>query len=176
MIQGLEPERRRHLLQSLERLAGGERFRPQLTTNQIAELCRRGESIPEEVFTAQTPKCPFLLQEACPVYLLRPFGCRCFVSKTPCRSSGAADVDEFVLSVNTVFLQTIEHLDKDGCTGNMVDVLLSLLSADNRRAYRQGRLNCLSACLIANAPLAVLMVPPEYRRRVQPILAALTRL
>jgi hypothetical protein len=151
-------------------------FRPLLTTNRIAELCRQGREIPEEAFGDPAEICPLLEENACPVYPLRPFGCRCLVSRVPCRESGTAEMPDFVLTVNTVFLQTIEHLDATGCTGNLADVLLCLLSAENRQAYEEGRLSCNATGLIGNHPLTVLMVPPEHRNRLQPILGALAKL
>ena len=176
LIHKLNPDQRRNLRKVLQNENATGRFRPQLTTNQIAELCRHGEAVPEEGFSAEKYKCPLLRRDACPVYLLRPFGCRCFVSRIPCVKSGVADVEEYVLTVNTVFLQTIEHLDNNGCTGNLIDVVLWLLSPENRHAYLQNRLACLSAGLVANKPLTVLMVPPEHREGLQPIFAALNAL
>jgi Fe-S-cluster containining protein len=176
LIRDLDPHQRTDLKRALEKRDATERFRPQLTTNRLAELCRQGEELPEEIFSTKKQNCPLLRQNVCPVYLLRPFGCRCFVSKISCGNAGVADMDEFVLTVNTVFLQTIEHLDNNGCTGNLIDVVLCLLSAKNRHAYREGRLECHSDDLIANKPLSVLMVPPEHREGLQPILAALNTL
>ena len=40
-----------------------------------------------------------------------------------CGETGSADIDDFTASVNTVFLQVIEHLDAEGCSGNLIDVL-----------------------------------------------------
>lgn len=176
LIHNLNSDQRRNLKQALEGEGSAERFQPQLTTNRLADLCRKGEAIPDEGVNQGNQKCPLLSQEMCPVYEFRPFGCRCFVSRIPCGKSGTASVDGFVLSVNTVFLQTIEHLDITGCTGNFIDVLLSLLSAGNRDAYRKNGLECFSAGFVANQPLKVLMVPPEHRERLKPIIAALNTL
>jgi hypothetical protein len=44
---------------------------------------------------------------------------------------------------------------------------------ENRQAYVNGKLKCLSAGLIANQPLKVLMIPPEHRTRIEPILNSL---
>jgi Fe-S-cluster containining protein len=176
LINKLDSDQRRNLKHALVKVAASERFRPLLTTNRIAELCRDGKEIPEDTFSQGHQKCPLLNQDLCPVYFLRPFGCRCFVSRIPCGTSGFADVDDFVLSVNTVFLQSIEHLDKDGCSGNLIDVLLRLLSTENRRAYQNDGLQCRSTSLIENQRLSVLMVPPEHQERLQPILSALNKL
>ena len=176
LIDKLDSDQRASLKLALVKEAISDRFRPLLTTNRIAELCRNGEEIPEDTLSKGHQKCPLLLEDLCPVYLLRPFGCRCFVSRIPCGASGVADVDDFVLSVNTVFLQTIEHVDKDGCSGNLIDVLLRLLPAENRSAYQNDSLRCQSNGLIPNHGLTVLMIPPEQKERLQPILTALNRL
>ena len=44
-------------------------------------------------------------------------------------------MDDFVLSVNTIFLQTIAHMDAAGCSGNLLDVLEVMASPENRQAY-----------------------------------------
>jgi hypothetical protein len=176
LVRSLEPDQFEHLRQCLATAFEKRVFRPRLTTNRIAELCRQGREIPEEAFGDPSENCPLLQENACPVYSLRPFGCRCLVSRVPCRESGTAAMPDFVLSVNTVFLQTIEHLDATGCTGNLADVLLCLSSEENRQAYREGRLNCSATGLIGNHTLTVLMVPPEHRNRLQPILGALAKI
>ena len=82
-------------------------------------------------------------------------------------------MDATVVAVNTLFLQTIEHVDADGCSGNMLDVLKVLGQAENRAAYAEGALDCSGNGLIANRPMKVLMVPPEHRQRIDPILQRL---
>jgi hypothetical protein len=153
LVHSLEPDQLEYLQQCLEPASEKRVFRPLLTTNRIAELCRQEREIPEEAFGDPAEIC-----------------------RVPCRESDAAEMPDFVLTVNTVFLQTIEHLDATGCTGNLADVLLCLLSDENRQAYREGRLSCSATGLIGNHPLTVLMVPPEHRARLQPILAALAKL
>ena len=82
-------------------------------------------------------------------------------------------MDDFVLSVNTIFLQTIEHMDADGCSGNLLDVIAVMASRENRQACEENRLKCEGAGLIANQPLKVLMIPPQHRTRMDPILQSL---
>jgi hypothetical protein len=176
LVHGLEPGQLEYLHQCLEPASAQRIFRPLLTTNRMAELCQEGQEIPDDAFGDPAENCPLLAENACPVYPLRPFGCRCLVSRVPCSESGAAEMSDFVLTVNTVFLQTIEHLDAAGCTGNLVDVLLCLLCAENREAFRENRLNCRTTGLIGNRRLSVLMVPPEHRDRLRPILDALGNL
>jgi hypothetical protein len=93
------------------------------------------------------------------------------VSRQGGATKGYADVDDWVLTVNTVFLQTIEHIDRPGCFGNMQDVLQALGRDDWRAAYRDGRPSTEATRLIPNQPAPVLMVPPEHQAKMKPILA-----
>ncbi len=82
-------------------------------------------------------------------------------------------MSEAVLAVNTIFLQTIEHVDAEGCSGNLLDLLEVLASEEKRTAYAGGTLPCGANGLIANRPMRVLMVPPEHRPVIEPILQRL---
>jgi len=86
---------------------------------------------------------------------------RCLVSRNNCGDKGYAEIDDFVLSVNTVFLQTIEHLDIHGCADNLTDVLDFMLAEDNWAEYDTATLGCTKTGLISNHPLTVLMIPPS---------------
>ena len=79
-------------------------------------------------------------------------------------------MDPFILTVNDVFLQHLEHIDAQGYTGNFADVMQFLASDGNRQGYAAGRLGQPPQGLVANQPVFVLMIPPEHRERVQPIL------
>lgn len=146
-------------------------FRPRYTTNQIAAMCREGREPPEDAVDHDGSRCQFLADAACTYYKLRPFGCRCMLSRHPCGDRGYADVDDWVLTVNTVFLQTIEHIDRPGGFGNLQDVLLALGPEERRAAYRQGQPPSDAKGLIPNKPATMLMVPPEHQERIQPLLA-----
>jgi len=52
-------------------------------------------------------------------------------------------------------------------------VLLVMATNDNRRAYENGKLNCEANGLIVNWELKVLMIPPEHREKIEPILQQL---
>jgi hypothetical protein len=150
-----------------------KRFRPAVTTNELAELCAADQEPPPEDEAVANEECPLLAQALCSIYALRPFNCRCFISRTPCEETGYADVDEAVLAVNTLFLQTIEHLDADGCSGNLLDALAVMEDAEKRAAYTAGGLHCTGSGLIANRPMKVLMLPPEQRETTEPIMRKL---
>lgn len=161
----------------LESTAPEKRFRPSVTVNRMAAMCVAGEDLPEERADPAWGPCPLLAEAAlCLWYRHRPFGCRSMVSRKRCETGGTAEMDPLVLTVSTVIQQTIEHLDVMGCTGNFTDVLLALASDDRREQYESGRLLCQNLGLLPNRPLKVLMVPPEHREAVGPILDALNRI
>jgi hypothetical protein len=166
----LPPGEREKMFRQVRAASALKRFQPAVTTNALAELCAKDEDLPAENEASADEECPLLTEELCSIYALRPFNCRCFISRTPCGEQGFADVDEAALAVNTLFLQTVEHVDADGCSGNLLDVLAVLASEENRKAYAGGALHCTGNGLIANRPMKVLMLPPEQRERIAPIL------
>ncbi len=159
-------------IDKIRQASAHKRFQPKITTNQLANLCAEGIEAPAEEGT-EWKQCPFLIDLHCPIYRVRPFGCRCLVSRNACGEKGYADMDDFVLSVTTIFLQVIEHLDDKGCSGNLIDVLGVMASEKNRQAYENNRLKCSTIGLIANRQLKVLMIPPEHRTKMEPILKSL---
>lgn len=158
--------------EKIRQAAAQKHFKPKMTTNRLANLCADGIEPPQEEFS-ESIACPFLTEKQCPIYAVRPFGCRCLVSRHDCGKAGYAEMDDFVLSVNIIFLQAIEHLDAAGCSGNLLDVLTVMASPENRRAAEDQRFECVPAGLIANQPLKVLMIPPEHRSKMEPILNSL---
>jgi hypothetical protein len=164
------------IIDGLKHMAATARYRPQISTNRLAELYAAEAKVPEEEMPNEWEECSLLAEDLCSIYDQRPFGCRCFVSRQNCAETGYADIDEFTASVNTVFLQTIEHLDADGCSGNLIDVLQVLASEDNRRAYAKDRLRCETNGLIVNWSLKVLMIPPEHRTKMEPLLHELRQI
>ena len=164
------------LVQHIYDAVDQRRFTPQITTNQMARRCMTGQEIPEEIIDPAWGSCPLLSQNECPIYPIRPFGCRCMVSKTICTETGYADMDTFTLTVANLFNQFIEHLDQDGMSGNLIDVLLFLDDKKNIKAYQSAKTDIAAEGLIPNSPMPVLMIPPEHRERVDPLLNALKEL
>ena len=176
LLDGLSSPERRRLLEIVRVQADRPRYRPAITTNMLARMCIEGREPPEERPPDEPAHCPLLEEKACPVYDRRPFGCRCFVSRQRCGDHGYADVDEWVLTANTVFLQTIEQLDCPGCFGNFSDVLLALNNWGITAAESLPAQDCEAAGLLANQPTRALMIPPEHMERVQPLLQAIRAL
>jgi hypothetical protein len=157
-------------MQIIHLASGKKRFRPKTTTNKIAEDCLLDRPLPEEDIPLNGEACPFVKKDLCPLYAVRPFGCRCMVSRRNCRETGMAEIDGVVITLNTVFLQVIENLDWQGCSGNLTDVLRCLAIKKNRRAYRAASLGCLNGSLIPNRKMMALMIPPEHRQTIEPII------
>ena len=166
----LEKTGETRLLEIIARQSRPDRFVPQISINRLADICARDGDLPEEHPNPDSGLCPVLEDNACPLYSVRPFACRCMVSAVNCGKTGYADMDPFILTVNDVFLQHLEHIDAQGYTGNFSDVVQFLTSADNRSNYAAGRIGPAPAGLVANQPVFVLMIPPEHRQRIQPLL------
>lgn len=149
----------------------GDRFRPRITTNGLADICRRGEDPPEEV-QPDGAACPLLVDDACAIYPVRPFHCRCMTSRSDCGKTGCAEMDPFVMTVNTVFLQYIEHIDREGYSGNLIDAANLFQSPENWRQYEAGEPMSPSG-LIPNRRVSSLMIPPKHRARIAPLLQKL---
>ena len=168
IISHLEKTGGMHCLETIAKQFHPDRFTPQLSINRMADICARDGDLPEEHLNPDAGLCPALADDACPLYPVRPFGCRCMVSSRNCGQTGFADMDPFILTVNDVFLQHLEHIDAQGYTGNFADVMQFIEPDENRQNYAAGRLGAAPAGLVANQPVFVLMIPPEHRERIQP--------
>ena len=134
------------------------RFQPLVTTNGLAHLCRLGKEPPEETVNPDWRPCPFLVDHRCSIYAVRPFACRCMVSKSVCQQGGQAEIEDYLLSLNTVFMQFIEHADSYGSTGNMIDMLLPQTG------------DATKSSLIPNRTIEMILLPPEHQPRGQEII------
>jgi len=139
------------LFRKLRKAISERRFQPRITTNRLAELC----------------------ESECLIYENRPFGCRCLVSKRTCQENSYADIDDELLTVNTLFLQVIEHVDTQGLSGNLTDMLLFMESNETRLLYKKNMLKKPVKPLIQNQPAKVFLIPPEHRVKVKPILQSI---
>lgn len=132
----------------------------QCTTNTFVAAHLRGESV-EEAESWDLRPCPFLKEESCSIYPVRPFGCRLFASLDPCASSGVADMPPGYLAGATALLQCIEHLDSGGRWGTMVEVLAGLNSGQ------------ADGCGESTAPIPGFLIAPDERALVEPLLQGL---
>ncbi len=161
---------RQDLFEHIQSAISGSRFKPRTTFNGLALLCAKGDDPPQETHHDEAGKCSLLTDGLCQIYPIRPFGCRCFISEKNCSQTGYAKVDPFVITVNTVYLQVIEHIDATGFSGNFADVLLLMAKKENRDRYKRNALEHSGVDFVSNLPIKVLMVPPEHRNEIKPIL------
>ena len=77
------------------------------------------------------------------------------------------------MTVSTLFMQFVEHIDFMGFSGNFADILLLMASKENRDHYKMNILTHRGADFVPNLKIKVLMVPPEHRMKVKPLLDAL---
>ena len=126
--------------------------------------------------------CPMLENGICTIYPVRPLGCRVMMSETPCGQTGAADMPELALTITTVFMQFVEHLDEGGVYGSFLDLLESGLNQGksvgldsniykNSTLYNKEKVSGPAK----NEKIPVLMIPPEHRSSLSPIVKALGR-
>lgn len=170
IIRHLEKTGRLALLDKVESAGPLPRFLPLTTTNTLAHLCRNGQDPPEEAYDPAWRPCPLLVDSRCSIYAVRPFACRCMVSTSICQKGGQAEMDDYLLSINTVFMQFIEHADAAGHTGNLID-MLAVPPSQRRERCRQAQNG-----FIPNRPIEMLLLPPEHQARARDIVRALRSL
>ena len=173
LLTHLDSTTRTELMQQLTRHENIKRYIPQITINHMADMCARDETLPEEENNEHWGPCPALDFDLCPMYNRRPFGCRCMVSRQNCGLVEYADVPSWVISVNNVMMQYIEHIDASGFSGNFTDIMLFLNHQKNFDDYAKDRLGACPKPLLNNQPVYILMVPPEDRPRIEPLLKAI---
>jgi Fe-S-cluster containining protein len=145
---------------ALQPTANGMGRAGQCTTNTFVAAHLRGES-PEEAESWDLRPCPFLAEESCSIYPVRPFGCRLFASLDPCAASGVAEIPPGYLAGATALLQCIEHLDSNGRWGTMVELLAGM------HAGKAG------SCGEPTAPIPGFLIAPDERPLVEPLLHGL---
>ena len=170
ILENLGLDDRKRMIGLIEAAPDQQFFRPRLTTNGIAAKCARGEEIADDPNVSAWGPCPLLSDGLCSIYGLRPFGCRCMVSRNRCTADGQAEMDELILSANTLMMQIIEHIDADGYSGNFTDVILCLASG-NYPSHQQITPTLASEYhLIGNRAIPALMIPPRHREKLKLLL------
>ena len=162
----LGPGKAGFLMERVGKNLAKKRFQPKTTINGFARLCMEGKDIPEEENDPAWGECPLLLNNTCTIYPVRPFGCRSLVSQEDCSRLGVATLPPLVLTVNNLFMQYIEQMDRNGISGNLSDMII----AASPLSLSTGIVT------INNQAVRVLMVPPEHRERVGPLLQDMNRI
>ncbi|MGM0417175.1 MAG: YkgJ family cysteine cluster protein [Thermodesulfobacteriota bacterium] len=141
-----------------EKIMEYERFHPTTTTNKIANLAIENIDPPEEYLPQSDIKCPYLDNNECIIYDIRPLACRIQLSQQDCGQSKIAVIDEKTMTINTVFQQYIELLDHDGLSGNIFDLLV------------HGSNPVFTSKFINNEIPKAVMVPPEFREELKQLI------
>ncbi len=178
IISRLSHSAEKALMDHLARAEGGSGYAPAVTLNAVARRYAEDEDAEIDGHLSDDGSgpggiCPLLVDDLCSIYAHRPLACRMMVSTHDCRTRGYAQIDPVFLSASNVFLQFTEHIDTGGFTGNLADVLPYLSNAGNRSAYEAGTAAPEAGKLIRNHPLTILMVPPEHRQAIAPIIQRL---
>lgn len=167
LLASLSPVEKTALHNRIIRYFPQKRFIPKMTVNTFARWCMEGRNIPEEENDPTWGTCPLLTDDLCTVYDARPFGCRALMSRHHCRDKGHALIPPLVVTVNNLFLQAIEHLDQNEFSGNLSDMLTRL--PEDEPGTTDDR-------FVPNEAIPVLMVPPEHRADMAPVIQQLSPL
>jgi hypothetical protein len=163
------------ILETLPTIAPAHRFQPRVTINGMAALCMQGRELPDELNDPAAGGCPLIEDDICPIYEVRPFGCRAMLSTVACNIEAEAWMPPLVLSVNNIVMQFIEALDRPGASANLLDLLVFFSDPVQRRAYENRQNHPWPQPLVPNQSIPVLMIPPEHRKAVQPLLRSLSK-
>lgn len=150
-----------------------KRYHPKTTTNMEAILSVDDAPIPDPENDNSFQTCPFLTNNECPIYPVRPMGCRTMVSTQPCHNKGFAEMSSLSMSIATVFSQYIEHIDTNGYYGNYVNIFEYLTTSPESMPIQH---IMASECLLPNQPIKYLMIPPEHRSHIQKIMLQMQKI
>ncbi|HBI14305.1 MAG TPA: hypothetical protein DDY20_02100 [Desulfobulbaceae bacterium] len=153
----------------LAALPGNSRA-PLATTNQFAAACLRGEDIAADPGSWDLTPCVFLRDGICSIYPVRPFMCRSFGSRVRCDEQGEAEVEPLFLTLNTIVMQCIEHLDQGRPWGNMNTVLRQ------KAAGKTGKETMHRAIEQMARPIPGFLLLPEEKAALQEKLQTLLHL
>ncbi len=150
------------------------------TTNEFAGKCLAGQESSRALGheERQEASCPFLEDNDCKIYPVRPFTCRSFASAIQCQPGLAAEQPPYYISATTAAQQLIEHVGQGEYWGNMLDVLLALCDLDENEQTAE---MLPSKTLIDEArarvtkakPLPGFLIGAEDYERVSPFIEAI---
>ncbi len=146
-----------------------------MTTNQRAAYCMAKHDVGEEEETRTGEPCPLLVDDRCLCYDHRPLMCRLMNSVVRCEQTGCAEIGERILTLNTVLLQFVEHLDRPGWCGYLIDMLPCFRDPDFVTEYKTGSAKIEGPKLFRNHPNPGYIVPPNDQKAVRVWLKDLTR-
>jgi Fe-S-cluster containining protein len=137
-----------------------------LTANGFTTSCLSGSENQDEEDKNFSP-CPFLVDDCCSIYIVRPFSCRCFGSFERCTPNKPAILPEYYLSASTAVMQVLEHLDLNGSWGPLLNVLRELESNHPHHDARS------AGHTLQPVPLPGFLMPESEKEKVQEFLTSL---
>ena len=140
-----------------------------VTTNQFAAACLREEEAEEEVDSWNMTPCVFLQDNCCSIYPVRSFMCRSFGSRVSCDRKGEAEIEPLFLTLNTIILQCIEHLDQGRPWGNMNTILQMVEDKNSGKPVKQINFRIAE-------PLPGFLIPPDEADTIQDPLQTLLKI
>lgn len=152
------------LKNKLEQYLDYERFMPKTTINQIANLSMTDIDLPEEFIPETNVKCPFLYENECMIYDIRPLACRVQLSFKDCSKTGISEIDEKTMTINNIIQQFTELLDYDGLSGNLIDLIV------------HGSNPLFTSKFVENHTPKAIMVPPEFQNEMKELVMELNSL
>lgn len=158
--------------------AGDPPPRPGQTTNAYARAIIAGQASDSAEEQQSAGPCPFLEDQACRLYPVRPFACRSFISQTPCSAAHPALISEGYAAGTIATSQIIEHLGQRQSWGNMLHVLTALLG---RPAYatiateleNPDRIGQAARATLTAEPLPGFLFSPDEQDQLAPLLRAI---
>ena len=149
------------------------RYIPAHTPNQLAALYHDRKEVKDEGWDLSP--CCFLDNNCCTIYPVRPFACRSFGSTVQCDLNHSAEQPPWLVTLNTVMMQVIEHVGQGEYWGNMMDILLELSSQSGyigRQWQGEGanKVDRARFRLLTAEPVAVFVVPPEDEEKISRLL------
>lgn len=178
LLSNLEDDEKEAVTGRIREQSDRKRLIPLVTVNAMARRCMNGEDLPEEACDPAWTPCPLLDSDgSCSVYAFRPFACRAMVSRRTCGVSGEADMDDYLFTLNNVFMQIIEHMDPGGAFANLMDMVLHLEDDERLDHYNKHGVHPEPPqAFPMNEAASILMIPPEHRDRIRPVMEALQEL
>ncbi len=153
------------------------RLPSQMTSNEYAAFCLQGKEVNPDEGQNFSP-CPFIVNNCCTIYEVRPFSCRCFASQSRCSPTQAAQLPEYYITASTAVMQLLEHLGQFDYWGNMIDVLVAQCKMPQNSTtalhLRDQSLPRLAEEQILKAkPLPGFLIPEEDYPQIEPLLTTI---
>ncbi len=156
-----------------------EPVKPLMTTNQFATYYLN-QNLPENEAkeTWNFKPCIFLKEDSCSIYPVRPFGCRSFISLKNCVEFGSAEIPPLFLTLNTVWMQLIEHIDAGEYWGTLNDVIFVMSNEDKIVEQQKNKAKATAVRfandrLLKNEKIGGFLIPQEELGRVRQIITRL---